>query len=393
MTENSIKLEGVYLGTWIQRTSIHLEEIYRFLKNREGIKGLDPKKLDELWERLKTQEVIFHEETEFDFLEAKCGRATVSITEDGIILLSFPPGEIRQTMTELERFYSGQFGPVLMYLFSRGAPLPKELKEVREAYPILLAVRSSSDAEAKELLKELDDQLISSVHSEDVDIFSGQKVNLFNMRGETIDKDVLEEFLRNIVFFREFKNQLSHYLNLHRSMWDQISNIRESKTIRYRDFPAVRQQILEFLKTLSFVKARIAQMGDIITARSSSINASLKDKLSDLGLNRFEHLGADRKYISHLWEMTISYVNGTLNLLESLFQENTQRELAAVKFITFIAAITGFFGMNIAFPWEERWRNIFPSSLAVVALIIITCAVFYYLIKIFVYNRSFKIRK
>jgi Mg2+ and Co2+ transporter CorA len=91
--------------------------------------------------------------------------------------------------------------------------------------------------------------------------------------------------------------------------------------------------------------------------------------------------------------MTIDYVKDTLNFLESLFQENTQRELNTLKFITLIAAITSFFGMNIAFPWDERWHEIYVSSFTVVAIIAVVCFIFYFVLKLLIYNRYFTIQK
>jgi Mg2+ and Co2+ transporter CorA len=388
-----MKIEKIYLGTWFQRTSLHLKEIYNFLKNKKGVAGLDQNKLDKFWEELKVEKISFYEKTNFDFLEAKCDGVTILITEDGIVLLSLPAKELHETIASLENFYSQRFGPVLSYLFSRGAPLPKQLEKAKEIYPLIGITKNlSSKEEAKKLFREFDDEFFSSVSSKDIEIFFGQVLNLFNVKQRSANGDFIEELLLNIVFFREFQDQLNRYLNLHRTMWDRISRIRESKTLRYKDFPYVRQQILEFLKTLSFVKARLSQMDDIIAARILLINPVLKKKLPELGFSRFEHLEADQKYVSHLWQMTIEYVDGTLNLLESLFQENTQRELGALKFVTLIAALTGFFGMNIAFPWEERWLEFFPSSFVVIILIILLSLSFYFLLKKFVRNRHFKIK-
>ena len=54
--------------------------------------------------------------------------------------------------------------------------------------------------------------------------------------------------MRHMVFAREFERQLSDGLRLHREIWDRISAIRESKNMRYRDFPAIRHHLLDFLK-------------------------------------------------------------------------------------------------------------------------------------------------
>lgn len=384
-----MKTDTVYLGTWFQRTSLHLNEIYQFLKNKKGIKGLDQQKLDKFWKGLDIKTVNFHKKANFDFLEIKCGEITISITEDGVILLGLPIKKIEKDVDYLGNFYNQIFGPALSYLFSLGAPLPKELSQVKEIYPILIVVGGSTRETAEKLFSQVNDQITSSASSPELEIFFGQTINLFNLKHQTENKNILEELLRNIVFIREFDGQLNNYLNLHRLMWHQISKVRESNSLRYKDFPAVRHQILNFLKTLSFVKARLAQMDDILKERVASINTELKDSLTKSDLYRFEHLKANQGYISHLWQMTIEYVNGTLVLLESLFQENTQRELSALKYITLLGALAGFFGMNTAFPWEERWSNSSWSLLVATGLIFLVAIGFYYLLKKFISHRRF----
>ena len=139
-------------------------------------------------------------------------------------------------------------------------------------------------------------------------------------------------------------------------------------------------------------KARIRQMDDIIVTRKNIRNGMSTETLDALKMNRIDNLTGDIKYIEDLWEMTIDYAKNTLQLIESLSQENIRRELNALKFVTLIAAVTSFFGMNIAFPWEERWPQTMQSSFIVVGIIILLLIMFYYFLKIFVYQRKFKLR-
>jgi len=177
-------------------------------------------------------------------------------------------------------------------------------------------------------------------------------------------------------------------LYLHRELWEKISYIREKRTIRYRDFPRVREEMLDYLETMSFVKARLEQMKDILSEREISSNQYVMKILTDLSLDRFAYLDAGQNYISHLWQMTTEYVHGTLSLLESLFNEHTQREITTLKYVTVVGVLTSFFGMNIAFPWEDRWSNVFRSSFEVVGLILLLAVSFYYFLK---FSRSLSV--
>ena len=85
-------------------------------------------------------------------------------------------------------------------------------------------------------------------------------------------------------------------------------------------------------------------MDDILTSRLQLMDPTLHKELPHLGPYEFENLQGNQRYVYHLWEMTTEYVNDTLRLLASLFEENTQRELNALKLTTLTAALTGFLG-------------------------------------------------
>lgn len=390
-----MNIKNIYLGTWFQRTSLHLEEIYNFLKFKKGIPGLDQTIIEDNWKKLKLENLCFHKETEFDFLEFFCGHTRITITEDGIILMSRESED--DFLTDLKKitdYYSGSLGPAIAYLFSRGAPLPKELNHVSEIYPILITGIGMEKKDIDLCYKQIQDSTNSIVSHKELSIYLGNKMNILNFDNvEVFQRKFYDEIIRHLVFFREFEIQLEDYLHLHRNMWEKVSIIREKREIRYRDFPRVREEILDFLKTLSFVKARLAQMYTILEERESSINPEIRKILVNLGFDRYKFLRANEEYIEHLWQMTIEYVEGTFDLLRYLYEENTQRELGTLKYITLIGVLTSFFGMNIAFPWEERWPNVFDSSLEVVLLIFVIAICFYFFLKFFIYNRSFRIKR
>ena len=112
-------------------------------------------------------------------------------------------------------------------------------------------------------------------------------------------------------------------------------------------------------------------MEDILDEIDKTLPGSLRMIVTNSGMDRFHHLRAQKRYIRNLWQMTQDYVDSTEHLLESLFSENTQREFRALRLITIVGVFTGFFGMNIGFPWEERWSQVMHYSFGVVALIAI----------------------
>lgn len=385
----------IYLGTWFQRTSLHLQEIYNFLKFQKSIVGLDKSQGLKLLQKVSIRDLNYRRDTIFHYLEFWSNNVKVVITEDGIIrLTSNLEKSLNIEIKKITEFYSNYLGPVLSYLFSLGAPLPKDLKRAEDVFPVLISGHNIDNNTINSYFSLEQDTIQSTVNNRNIDLYLGEKLELINFKKSNLGKTkIADEIVQYLIFTREFEIQLHKYLNLHRLMWEKVSEIRERREIRFRDFPRVREEILDFLKTLSFVKARLAQMHDILRERSAATDLKVKQELNSLGIEHFNFLDASRDYISDLWQMTIEYVEGTLELLESLYAENTQRELNTLKYITLVGVLTGFFGMNIAFPWEERWPGTFLSSLAVVVLIAAVAIVFYFFLRFFIHNRRFSIKK
>lgn len=376
------------------RASMHLREMYNFLgTDKNPVRGLDAKKLAEFKKALGVVKVHFIRETEADRIEALFGKVAITISEEGIMVLELRKensiGSPAQDLEFLERFFLEKFSPALKYLFSLGAPLPKELLHIRETYPAIITIKDCPEDELKRFIEKEKIDIYSRTSSKKLDFLFGAKTSILLLKSEY---ENMAWLLQDMVFLKEFPLQLANYVTIHRDIWEKVAKIREAKTIKYRDLAGFREQISAFLKTLSLMKARLNQMDDIIEARKEIIKEAEAEELNDLKINRMHNFIGDIRYVEDLWDMTIDYTKDTLNLIESLSQENIQRELRALKFITLISAITGFFGMNIAFPWEERWPAVFRSSFAVIGIIIFVAVAFYYFLKLFIYKRTFKLK-
>ncbi|HTK05040.1 MAG TPA: hypothetical protein VL500_05625 [Candidatus Eisenbacteria bacterium] len=383
-----MRIERVYLGTWSQRTNLHLQEIYRFLKYGKGVDKLDEARVKALRDAIGPGETTFHNAA-INSLRAACGAFTVSITEDGVVLMSTEETDLAKARASLMKFHEGALEPALGYLFSRGAPLPKEIASIEKHGDFLTVVRGADDIDVRETFEAFGDRYHSHASSEGMRVMTGHRIEIVDVGDIELSEEETEGFVRDLVFFKEFERQMYAYIRLHRGIWDKLSEIRDARSLRYADFPAVRTDILSFEMTLGVVRARIAQMDDILGERRAGEPKGVTRILSSLGMLDFSSLHASRRYVSHLWEMTDDYADGTLKLLETLYQENTQRELNALKFITLITALTSFFGMNIAFPWEERWASARTSSFEVIVLIAVASFAVYFLLRALILNRNF----
>ena len=107
--------------------------------------------------------------------------------------------------------------------------------------------------------------MLKQVQHDKTTIF-GEDTNIINLDGAKEDGK-FETLLQDIIFLKELSLYLANCLNIHREIWEKIDLVREAKEIAYKDFPAIREQINGYLKTLSLTKARINQMSDIIETR------------------------------------------------------------------------------------------------------------------------------
>lgn len=358
-------IDSIYLGTWLPRTGLHLQEAHAFLRR---VEHNDPE-LKTLHDAISPHDIALNESIPLHELTFESEGREITITEDGVILLENKQTEpLDVARAHLEDIFTHKIAPLFKRLFGRGAPLPKALKHGKDIYPFYACVRDANEADIDALFASCGERRQSKVQMGNLNLWSGMNMAILEQRGELSPEMPLREVVLLLIFFREFASQLDLYLNQHRDIWDEMSRVREAKQIRYRDFKNIRSVILQHRKTLAFVEARLEQMEDILDEIDQTLPLALRTMMGQNGMDRIPHLRAQKRYIKNLWKMTQEYVDSTENLLESLFQENTQREFRALRLITIIGVIAGFFGMNIGFPWEERWPDTLIWSYGVVAL-------------------------
>jgi hypothetical protein len=383
--ENNDFKKNVYLGLWFQRTSIHLKEFYYFLNNQKITDGLNQEKCDHLRNNLEIESLELKKEDGVSLLLVKSKEVDFSMTEDGVILINSTFKNIKENANLLKDFYINKLSPALAYIFSRGAPLPKDLSDITEIYPLYFLGLNIEDREIKEYFDLMMNQNYLTENNGGVEIYSGEEMVVINIldNKELEIKKTAKEFICNLIVFREFEKQLSRYLNVHRKIWEDLEEIRNNKNIGANKFSEIRNKILKQQRTLSFVKARLLQMEDILLSREFSLNNEDRELLVKTEmLNRFKILSSEQHYILNLWDMTSSYANETLDLLDSLIAEGTEREIKVLQIISVAGVVVAFFAMAIPWPWHENWSQMKYSSFSVFGVVIIVIILFQFFLKI-----------
>lgn len=130
-----------------------MSEIYDFLREAHSPLKLDKEKLKILQQNLEIKNIEL-QVGDFDcilFVE-KLG-IEVKVYEDGLIVLTKNnKGEIEQDINRLKVYYEEKLSPALSYIFSLGAPIPKELANIKTIYPYFFILDNAERNEIDNLL-------------------------------------------------------------------------------------------------------------------------------------------------------------------------------------------------------------------------------------------------
>ena len=141
-----MKVSNIYIGGWFQRTMLQLSEIYDFLRGEPNGGGLDLdyKKMLKLRQDLLIEDMGYGVSgEEFIHFSTTTG-VNVKIFEDGLIILNYKEVDDKTLFTDIEKvqnYYEQKLSPAFSYLFSLGAPVPKELANIKNVYPYFIVLK------------------------------------------------------------------------------------------------------------------------------------------------------------------------------------------------------------------------------------------------------------
>jgi len=346
-----MKIKRIYVGGWFQRTTLHLSEIYDFLREGASSLELDAAKLKALQHGLDIRSVQFKVDR-LERVEFTNGSGiSLKVHEDGLVVLrrDYGAGEdVAADIRILTDYYEQKLSPAFSYLFSLGAPVPKELANIKTVYPYFVVVEDAARGEIAALLESFQEREYLEVTSARFDLFRGDKFYVVHAKKEGLDH--IERFIEEQIFLREFKGQLHRYLNLHRIIWERIAKVKEQGSIKGGAVSGFREKVQSYGKTINLIEARINQMGTYLHTRERIVkgDADLKGFIGLLEY-RYETLGDTLDYLKQIWIMTKNYVNSALDLFSTLQAQATQNSVKNLTVVTSMgvgATLIGLFTTN-----------------------------------------------
>ncbi len=335
-----MKINSIYIGGWFQRTMLQLSEMYDFLRNGESQLKLNKKKLAELRKDLSIGSIEYGVSGEEFISFITSEHLKIKIFEDGLITVSSEAVSEETLFTDIDRlkdYYEKKLSPAINYLFSLGAPVPKELANIENIFPYFVVCNNATREDIAELLSRTERQKYFEFDNKNYSVIRGDKYYFIN--NKKTNKVNIERYIEEQVFIREFKGQLHRYLNLHRIIWEKIDYVKDRSKVRGRDVVKFSTKLESYAKTVTLIDGRIRQMSTYISTREriARQDKDLEEFLAISGF-RYETLRDTLEYIKDLWDMTRSYVTSAQKLFNGIKEDVTSSSINSLTIVTSMSA-------------------------------------------------------
>lgn len=360
----------IAIGTWFPRTILHLSEVADFLQTgKSPMQLLDADKLQALHAGMELHSHSRHyEEMEYLLLQASSG-VQVRIYEDGLTLLSHPLSAANDTaaiIRLLRHYYEEQLSPAIGYLFSLGAPIPKELANIKTIYPFFICVDNDADRKTAMSQAAPDATEWQEIDQGNMRIALADKVYIMQHRGEAAG--TLRSYVEHHIIVREFQSQLHRYLYIHRTIWEKIDSVKEAGNIRGNNVGDFLTQLEDYQKTIELIEARINQMSLFIQSRKAMLQRDDDmQPYSTVLLLKYDNLRSANDYIKEVWRMTKNYLQASIKTFGGIRDEAGNSGIDNLTFVTSVgvgASLIGLFTNEIP---SISWTNL-PYVVALAAV-------------------------
>lgn len=332
----------IYYGGWYQRTTLHLTEIYDLMHNGRTNLPLDKQKIDSNFNSLNLKSVVRKNDyLEYIFAQTSDG-IDINYFEDGLYVLETESNEINTAKEKLESYFVEKFNPSIAYIFSLGAPTPKILANIKQDHPLVVVIETKNHSKY-EVDKIMFGEVYSTVTSSKFTVYKTPKYILIAV--DPKENNQISNLVYMQIFFREFKDQLEKYLDIHRKIWEEITIIKEKESISGKDIIKNKMKLDSYDRSINLINNRINQMGSYVKTRQSiSKELKIEDHLAKVFDYKFETLINTLTYIKEVWAMTKDYVKNVISVLSDIENQSLNNSIKSLQIITSIGVVSGIFG-------------------------------------------------
>lgn len=264
------------------------------------------------------------------------------VYEDGLIVLEKDFKDLKTDFKNIRDYYENKLSKAISLLFSKGAPVPKELANIKTILPYIITVSDGTHPKILKIFEDHKQDIYSTVNSKNIEVYRSPGIILVN---NLKDDKLARQIIESQIFFREFKSQLHRYLAIHRTLWEKIKLIKERGKINGNEIDVLRNELSNYQKTVNLIGARIDQMPAYVKTRQKIADIEkVDDYLQPLFQYKFETLLDTHEYIKHLWSMTKNYLTSTIDIFNELQTKSTKNSISSLQLITTIGVVAGILG-------------------------------------------------
>lgn len=347
------KIEKIVVGTWVQRTRLHLSEIFDFLESADSNLNFDKKHLKELHKGLHIKpDTLKMNIANMDFVGfSNSDGVNCKIYEDGLVIINTDLlnnkslKNIEETAKNIKNFYISKLSKAWEYLFSKGAPLPRELSHFEIVFPYFIVLNNANNKEIKDTFAAFGEEKYYDVATKDVQVYRGDKAYVINNLNCEIN--LIDKYIEEQIFMREYANLMHTYLNLHRHLWTEIDELRSLSKIKGSDVIKYKTILDKYSKTAILIEQRINQMPIYLSTRESLAKSDndFMEKFSPLLSYKYRTLSANHDYIKGIWGITKNYLGQTQSALDTINSKITNNSINNLTIITATGAAGTIIGL------------------------------------------------
>ncbi len=345
-----MKIKQIYVGSWYPRTLFHLNEMYDFLSSGKSHLKLDKEKIKKLKEELNPSDVFLKQNKGQSYLQAKFGDYNFESFESGLSIFSCEckSNDIEKLTIETQEMSEFAFKKVFTsfnYIYSLGAPIPKVFAALKSVMPFVFVTENASKKEVEDFLEKRGEIITKEFSSEKGEIYYGNNSIIIDS-----DIDFAKRVIKECIYYlHDAEAQLQKILDLHRYIWDEVSTIKSSKSIKYKDLATTRDLLTEIESDVIFFDSRIQQLKNVLLKQKNRVSEFAQqenDYIWDVFEDGFSSLEGSGNYVENLWNMTKNYLSGASNLINLIYQESSTKQINILQFVFIISAIASLIALG-----------------------------------------------
>ena len=234
-------------------------------------------------------------------------------------------------------FFLNKVLKAFSFIYSIGAPVPKVFNQIEHILPTYIVARDGTPEEIDELFAHYGDHMVASLDGPDGRIYTGDDIWV------VVGGEVSGDEIGFAIFAHSFKRQLYKILEIHRSIWQEVDDVRKYGNVHLKELADISDTLTDLKNESLFFKSRLAQMGDFVIARKAiAAHAVHMETLRKDVDQKLVSLSSAHRYFVSLWQMTIDYLDNTLNLVDLLHDENQEKELNTLQIMFVVGAVASF---------------------------------------------------